>query len=223
MTESEFLRTETRNEGLRERKRFETRRAIHEACLDLAEENGFSGFTVDEAAARAGISRRTFFNYFANKEDAIFDIESEDVREIYRERYLAGDYHSTDSSVVGEIIRMYADIERTRLDGYRPSHMRRVRGILTENPKLIDHFIKKAEANFQERSEILKQRHPHLSSEERMIALKTVETVRHLYIEHLGESTTYGPERLIKTYDDVARIGFSPVTDASSTTLQETN
>ncbi len=37
----------------------------------LTAERGLTGFTVEEVCERAGISRRTFFNYFATKDDAV--------------------------------------------------------------------------------------------------------------------------------------------------------
>ena len=57
--------------GLRERKRLATRRAIQVAVLELAVERGFDGVTVDEVSRVADISPRTFFNYFASKEEAV--------------------------------------------------------------------------------------------------------------------------------------------------------
>ena len=57
--------------GLRERKKAETLDALASAALRLADQLGPDRVTVDEIAAAAGVSARTFFNYFATKEDAI--------------------------------------------------------------------------------------------------------------------------------------------------------
>lgn len=57
--------------GLRERKRLATRRAIQLAVVELVAERGLEGVTVDEISRVADISPRTFFNYFASKEEAM--------------------------------------------------------------------------------------------------------------------------------------------------------
>ena len=57
--------------GLRERKRQATKRAIQRAVLTLAAERGFDNVTVEEVSREADIAPRTFFNYFATKDDAI--------------------------------------------------------------------------------------------------------------------------------------------------------
>lgn len=56
---------------LRTRRRLQTQAEIHRAAMDLFEKQGSRGTTVEEIAARAGISPRTFFRHFAAKEHAV--------------------------------------------------------------------------------------------------------------------------------------------------------
>ncbi|OIH95498.1 TetR/AcrR family transcriptional regulator [Curtobacterium sp. MCBA15_001] len=57
--------------GLRDRKRIETRHRIAESARSLAMEQDIDRTTIEQIAARADISPRTFFNYFDSKEDAV--------------------------------------------------------------------------------------------------------------------------------------------------------
>jgi AcrR family transcriptional regulator len=67
--------------GLRERKKRETRLALHRAALDLVEESGFEAVTTEQIAARAGVSARTLFNYFPTKESAVIGTSPADLEE----------------------------------------------------------------------------------------------------------------------------------------------
>ncbi|HTS14061.1 MAG TPA: TetR/AcrR family transcriptional regulator [Candidatus Sulfotelmatobacter sp.] len=58
--------------GLRERKKRATRRAISDAALHLALERGIDVVRVEDIAAAANVSTRTFNNYFRNKAEAIW-------------------------------------------------------------------------------------------------------------------------------------------------------
>ena len=62
--------------GLRQRKRTETLRRITDAGICLFIERGFEGATIDDIAAAAGISRRTFFHYFESKDDILLSLQS---------------------------------------------------------------------------------------------------------------------------------------------------
>jgi AcrR family transcriptional regulator len=58
--------------GLRERKRQQTRERLTRAAMALFLDRGFEATTIDDIAAAAEISRRSFFHYFASKEDVVF-------------------------------------------------------------------------------------------------------------------------------------------------------
>lgn len=70
---------------LRERKKVATRAALRRAALDLVLVHGPEGATVDEIAAAAGVSRRTFFNYFATRDQALAAIDPASVEELLAE------------------------------------------------------------------------------------------------------------------------------------------
>lgn len=57
--------------SLRERKQVATRQALSRAAALLAVERGVEGVTIEAIADAAGVSPRTFHNYFPGKEEAI--------------------------------------------------------------------------------------------------------------------------------------------------------
>jgi len=57
--------------GLRERKKLGTRWALSDAALELALERGLDNVTREDIANRAGVSLRTFNNYFTGKYEAV--------------------------------------------------------------------------------------------------------------------------------------------------------
>jgi AcrR family transcriptional regulator len=57
--------------GLRERKKVATRHALGVAAMRLAMERGLENVLVEDIAEAAGVSARTFNNYFASKYEAI--------------------------------------------------------------------------------------------------------------------------------------------------------
>ncbi|MEL4503674.1 TetR family transcriptional regulator [Luteococcus sp. H138] len=79
----EFPGAEER-EGLRERKKRQTRHGLHRAAIVLVSERGLSGVTTDDIARAAGVSPRTFFNYFPTKEAALMGVPEVIVEKVSR-------------------------------------------------------------------------------------------------------------------------------------------
>jgi AcrR family transcriptional regulator len=66
--------------GLRERKKLDTRRALSDAALKLVLEGGFESVTREAIAELAGVSLRTFNNYFSCKYEALAYRQTERLR-----------------------------------------------------------------------------------------------------------------------------------------------
>ena len=59
--------------GLRERRKQQTRQAISDTATGMFAARGFDHVTIAEVAEAAGVAKMTVTNYFARKEDLVFD------------------------------------------------------------------------------------------------------------------------------------------------------
>lgn len=116
---------------LRARKKATTRRAIEQAAVEIAYEQGYEAATVEAIAARADISLRTFFNYFPSKDIAIVG-RGPSVVDEQRARRLLED---SGTDLLKGIVRVVEECEaKTRPDS---DLMRRRRRILRTTPHLL--------------------------------------------------------------------------------------
>jgi AcrR family transcriptional regulator len=67
----------TTDDGLRERKKRQTRESISATATELFARRGFEHTTIAEVAREAGVAKMTVTNYFALKEDLVFDRRAE--------------------------------------------------------------------------------------------------------------------------------------------------
>ena len=98
MTETDIVNFRTRTGQAR---RARTRRRILEAAFDLFDERGVGRVTVDQVREAAGLSRGSFYNYFATYEAMLIDIAGAITRQINREQ---SDFFDAESNVA---LRMF--------------------------------------------------------------------------------------------------------------------
>src|SRR5438477_2193491 len=99
--------------SLRERKKLATRRSLRRAAFDLVAERGFAHVTVEDIAEAADVSPRTFFNYFASKEAALFGTDPDEAAAL-RERVARA---APGEPALGALRAIVADGVNTRAAG----------------------------------------------------------------------------------------------------------
>lgn len=61
----------------KDRRIVRTKRALRQALIELTEEGGFDGFTVNDLCDRADINRGTFYNHYHDKDELLRALEDE--------------------------------------------------------------------------------------------------------------------------------------------------
>jgi AcrR family transcriptional regulator len=112
--------------GLRERKKQQTRRAIHEAAYRLIDEQGVDATTVEQICRAAEVSGRTFFNYFPSKAAAALALPVDIISEETRARFLASR---------GGLVWELCDVVGSGAE-FTPDHAR-IKSLLVRHPELL--------------------------------------------------------------------------------------
>ncbi|KXC05713.1 hypothetical protein MhomT_09500 [Microbacterium hominis] len=120
--------TESAN-GSRGRRIAETAAALRTAARRLTAAHGLNGFTIDQLCADVGVSRRTFFNYFASKENAVLGLTLRAHLEELDERFVHGD---------GDLLDDYLHLHAARwaLMGHTRTEAEEVGRLLADEPRL---------------------------------------------------------------------------------------
>ncbi len=129
------------NESLRTRKARETRTAIHEAALTRVLDEGLEATTVANIAADAGVSPRTFFNYYATKEDAIVGLDVANIDD-----QLVADYVESDSGFDTLAEDTANFVREALLIGTEPGLSSRRRELFVAYPQLVGRRFDQVEA-----------------------------------------------------------------------------
>ena len=131
-------------QGLRERKKDETRRSLMYAALELYTLHGFDNVTVEQIAQKANVATRTFFRYFDSKAAACFGLQEEALAEV---RASSDVLTTTEQQIRGYAIRVrqdpvfYATQVRLTLD-HPQVRVKRLEFLLAFDDALAEGFIR---------------------------------------------------------------------------------
>ncbi|WP_170169701.1 TetR/AcrR family transcriptional regulator [Nocardioides aurantiacus] len=116
-------------------KREQTLHDIVTAARRLAVEHGIDGFTMDDLAGAAGVSRRTLFNYVPGKDDAVIGAPPVIAAEVFT-TFVAGGPHG---SLVEDLAEIVVQVLRERPES--PEEVALGRAAMQANPRLIAHAL----------------------------------------------------------------------------------
>lgn len=172
MLHDHHLGSQLSENTLRARRRQQTRDEIHRSAVELVLERGFAAVTVEDIAQAAGVSPRTFFNYFPTKQEAIFPgpplLDADAV-----EAFVAGK-----SSLLADLRALVSNY--AQLGPKVRKQMVQLRPILAEQPDIWIHMHKRFSdvENAFAQAVSRRQGHEAPTSEDRVIAAVTTGIMR---------------------------------------------
>lgn len=183
-------------ESVRERNFRQTRERIHLTALSLAERDGVGNLTVAQIAEGASVSRRTFFRYFSNKEEAVLAGQRQYLEAVTRQPLDA----TTVAEALGAIERLGDTLLASESEAGVAVH-RRVHAVISTDPVI------RAYAAVQDQviAEVLRDRLIAQLPAEDPLALElaaslAVTTWRHGWVRWSAQVSAQTPETLIESH-----------------------
>jgi AcrR family transcriptional regulator len=191
--------------GLRERKRQQTRERLTRVAMELFLARGFEATTLDDIAAAADISRRSFFHYFASKEDLV----------------LAWQDGSTDAMIAAIAARPADEPMLTAAENailamarqFKPEEALAMARLKRETPALRAREPAKYEKMERAMAAALAARtsDPAEQLRARLVAMITTGAIRLASEKWMAEGAEEGPEVLVRrTFNDIRAILDEP-------------
>ena len=199
--------------GLRERKRAATRAAITAVARSLTSERGLSGYTVEDVCEQAGISRRTFFNYFPTKEDAILGHVDDELPHDLFEEFLRGGHSSPEGEISANLLQDLLQLSLSLSERMSSSEeeTRQLIGVIKKEPQLMLKIIGATEEREAHFARLLAERegvpadHPVV----RMAVVVMGNIARHTSMAYFSEGNTRTYRELLLENFEAARLLLS--------------
>lgn len=168
-------------------KREQTLHDIVAAARRLALEHGIDGFTMEDLAREAGVSRRTLFNYVPGKDDAVIGPPPV-IRPEILAVFVAGGPHG---SLVDDLAEVVVQVLHERPES--PEEVGLGRAAMQANPRLIQHALDRMQELVESCLGLVEQREGTAYDRQRFdVALTLVVACLHLAMDRFltGEHGT---------------------------------
>lgn len=131
-----------------ELRRARTRRDITAYARRLTATSGLQGFTVEDLCEHVGISRRTFFNYFPGKDQAVLGHDSDEFDPAAVEAFLAGRPEGT-TGVSPNLLDDLVTFAISNFDtvGLTPGEAHGFIAAVRKEPRLLEQLMRRGEEN----------------------------------------------------------------------------
>ncbi|MCO5989173.1 TetR family transcriptional regulator [Actinoallomurus spadix] len=143
--------------GRRERKKQRTREALVDSAFRLFAQKGFEATTVEEIADAVDVSSRTFFRYFASKEDVLLTFQDEQFTAM-KEAFAA---RPADEPVITALRRASVSVVRACEDGefgFDPERFGCIQHLMESSPAVFGSSLEHGQKKHAEMTRLMAER-----------------------------------------------------------------
>lgn len=190
----------------------DTRLQLSDTARRLTAERGLAGFTVEEVCAHVGVSRRTFFNYFHSKEEAIVGHADDMLDQAARDAFVAGGGGAHDGLTATLLDDLAAlAVTHVELVAHDPEQMRSLAAAIDKEPQLLGIFMRSGAENERMLRELVTRREGLAEGDPvaAMVVAVFLAVVRHTSHQFFAAGNTQPFAGLIRTNLSAVRAVFA--------------